>query len=217
MRKSIGIAVVIAIVVAAWVAWPFQGVQKLGSELADGGSGALLLMDLPSVRRSIVRQLVEEAVVHTKRDGRHAAVAVRLVAGAEAGVFDKRAEEILTLSVLRDLVAEGRLPSTYEGMPIAPIAPWLAGPSPGFTFRAMEDHDRILGVAVDPMGNLQEWSFSGPTTFHAVVGADGAEKDWTGIEMRLDGFRWTMTGIRLSPSVVEAVRPVIRAHTDRIG
>lgn len=196
MRKWISGLVALALLAAAYAAWPFYGLYRLGEAVhAENVDEALRLVDVPGVRRSLVRQIVGAGA------GELGASAVDSIAGQMLatleGALDAKAERIITAEVLRRLLARGEFqPAAASDVPAA------QGPASGFA------------LPKNPLRYLQNWHFSSPSTFKAVLGEDGQPEHWIELTLRREGLTWRLTDVNLPESFLADIGPAVKDALD---
>jgi len=207
MRTFLIILVLAVLVGLGYAAWPFYGLYALGNAVhtADAGD-AMKRIDLPAVRRSILHQVLDEGTKGTELEERLGSVGRQFAASAAAAALDERAAEVFTPEILRDLIASGRLPEALqaEGGQLPETGAAQGGLS-----------GAGAGLPQNPLRFLQGFSYRSPVKFKVVVGEEDAPENWTGLEMRLSGTLWRLTGIELPQSVMSQIVPVVREKIER--
>lgn len=206
MRRWIWIAAVLALAGIGYGLWPFFGLYQLGAALhAADADAALRRIDVPAVRRSIIRQVLDEGTKGTKIEKRFGDIGRRMAVDAATVALDRKASQVMTAEVLRELIAEGRLPASFGSA----IGDLQAGITP-----APQDGGGSGGIPDSPLRYLQSWDFSSPRQVKVVLGDSQKRDEWTGLTLRLRGFVWRLTAVTLSPSVMSRVKPPLRAKIE---
>lgn len=206
MRRWIVSIALVACLVGLYLASPFLGLYRLGSALHEADAAALVArVDIASVRRSIVDQIVAEvgqdAEVERQLDrlGPARDMAIR----AAAGEFDRALAATVTPEVIRLLLSQGDLPPEFLMGQSGNASPSAATPG-------------SVGLPDNPLRYLRDWDYVSPRKVRATIGEAGAPEDWTGLTLLLKGATWRLTDVVLPPSVLARVRPALRARIDEL-
>lgn len=206
MRRWLALTLLLVVLALAYLGWPFVGLYQLGSALrAADVEDALRRVDIPSVRRSIIAQLVDEASLAAEAEGRLGDLGRQIAVSAATSELDRQLAAVITPDVLREMIVEGDIPPAWaEGLGLD------GGPAAG------TDRLPMIGVPENPFGLIQGWGFSSIRRFKTVLGPAGKPEEWTGVRMRLRGFTWRLSGIDLSPSVLTRVKPIVRRKIEAL-
>ena len=202
MRRLLVPILLLGLVCAAYAAWPVFGLYQLGAALRDSNPDAVLArVDLASIRRSIVGQVVAEAGRDPRVDAgldRLGEVGGQLALRAAAAELDRRLAGLITPEDIRELILRGRL--RVEG---------AAGNDGG---QPVQDTGDFIGLPENPFAYLQSYGFSSLRKAKTVLGKPDAPDDWLGLSLRLSGFRWKLIEIQLPRSVLSELRAVLESE-----
>ena len=117
MRKTLAIVFVLVLIFAAGAAWPFTALYDLAAKAEAGDAAALnQRLDLPSIRRSLTRQLIRTYIrisgIRVSPGG--------IVAGVAGSIVDPIIEQLMTpeifIAMLRTGWPGGVLPERPAGL-----------------------------------------------------------------------------------------------------
>lgn len=204
MRRWIVSIAVLAIVAVLYLASPFLGLYRLGAAVHEADAAELVArIDVSSVRRSLVHQIVEE-IGHdeavTRQLDKLGGAARDMALRAAAGEFDRALAAIVTPDLIRLLLAEGEVPPEFLP-PELRGAPAAAGAS-------------SAGLPDNPLRFLRSWDYVSPRKVRATIGEPDRPEDWTVLTLFLKGATWRLTEVKLPPSVLARVRPALRETID---
>lgn len=191
MRK-IGIVAAVALIAAAYLAWPLVDAYRLAQAARSADREAVLeRVDLPSVRRSIAYQLVafaagggsDEQAPEMSPEGREIA----------ANLIDAHLAQVISEDMVFELLVPG------EGA-AAGDADDGAEPTSGMSYD-------WRGLS---LSHLRGISFRSLRRMRITVGRTEDAGEWTALTFRLAGGRWRLSEVRLPVSLLEALAPDIR-------
>ncbi|WP_162245972.1 MULTISPECIES: DUF2939 domain-containing protein [unclassified Aureimonas] len=208
MRRWIVSLAVAALIVGLYLASPFLGLYRLGSALHEADAAGLVArVDIPSVRRSIVEQIVAEVGRDAEVErqlNKLGGVARDMALRAAAGEFDRMLAATVTPEVIRLILAKGDLPPEF-----------LAGQAePGRPVDASAGAS--VGLPDNPLRFLRTFDYVSPRKVRATIGEADRPEEWTGLTLLLRGATWRLTEVALPPAVLARVRPAIRARIDAL-
>jgi hypothetical protein len=209
MRRFIQIVSLLAVLAGAYVGWATYGVYDLGRALhSRNAERALQLMDVRSVRRSVIAQVLEKTAERIEGAGRYGDIARNLAISAATAAIDRRAEALLTDDVLRRLLVEGRLPDGFgeTGEPDAGGAPVQEAPSEG---GGEGSGTGSFSIPRDPLRHLMDVDVLSIGSFRIVIGDEDDRPGWTGLVIERDGLVWKLVGVELSDAVMARIAPIL--------
>jgi hypothetical protein len=202
MRKLIVTCAAAAVVIIAFAAWPWLGVYQLVQAVQSGDPEAVLeRVDVDSVRRHVVHQILAPAVAQHKAVRGMGPVSRDLATIGAAAVLDARMAELFPPEEIVRLIMTGGVPEELR----------LATGSGKSSLSIDQYPDASLSQFTDaPLGSLHGWNYVSLTKFRIAGHYDGREPTW--LTFRLQGLRWRLWQIELPSSIVEQIRPALEAR-----
>ena len=194
MRKIIGAAVALVVLVAAYWGWALAGAAELGSAASRGDAAAVIeRIDLPSLSRSLSSQISRAWIEQNPQLQKLLAMK-----GLEGGVINAAAAEMLlraflTPENLAALLSQGRAGGQDAGGLLRLPSFAEAFGSGGLVQTAMHSY------------------FTGPRSF--VIGLNSPDGRY-GVHMNLSGATWRLAGLDIPDAVTARVA---RQIADRVG
>jgi hypothetical protein len=191
MRKIIGGAVALVILVAAYWGWALAGAAQLASAASRGDAeGVIERIDLSSLSRSLSSQISRAWLEQNPQ-------LQKLLAEQQGGVINAAAAEMLLRAFLTPENLAALLNQGHSGD--ADVGTLFRMPALGEAFR---------GGLVQTVTHSY---FDGPANF--VVGLDSPDGRY-GVHMNLSGATWRLSALDI-PEVVTA--RLARQIADRVG
>jgi Protein of unknown function (DUF2939) len=191
MKKIIGGAVALVVLVAAYWGWALAGAAQLASAASRGDAEAVIeRIDLTSLSRSLSSQISRAWLEQNPQ-------LQKLLADRQGGVINAAAAEMLLRAFLTPENLTALLNQGHSGD--SDIGALLRMPALGEAFRG--------GLAE----TVTHSYFDGPASF--VVGLDSPDGRY-GVHMNLSGTTWRLSGLDI-PEVVTA--RLARQIADRVG
>jgi Protein of unknown function (DUF2939) len=194
MRKFIGAAVALVILVAAYWGWALAGAGELASAASRGDAEAVIeRVDIPALSRSLSSQISRAYLEQNPQLQKLLA----LQQGDGGVVINAAAAEMLLRAFLTPENIAALLDKGRVGIPKAggPDAGTLWGvPALGEAFRAR------------PLQALMNSYFDGPLSF--VVKLDSPEGRY-GVHLRLSGTTWRLSGLDIPEPVTARLARLI--------
>ena len=190
MRLVVGAILLLLLAAVAYTAWPLIDLYQLADAVRSRDTAALLeRVDLPAVRKSIARQILDRA-----SKGKIEGVKVSVdPAGQEiaANLLEAKLEEVITPEMVFDLLLHGR-PRVDDGA----AAPGRGGgPSP-------------YSLPLSPLSRLKGLGFATPGTFRISFGEGSDPGDWLTLTLTLltSPLVWQLSGVNLPDRVFNRLR-----------
>jgi hypothetical protein len=191
MRKIIGGAVALLVLVAAYWGWALAGAAQLASAASRGDAAAVMeRIDLTSLSRSLSGQISRAWLEQNPQ-------LQKLLSGQQGGIINAAAAEMLLRAFLTPENLAALLNQGHSGD--ADVGTLLRMPALGEAFRG--------GL----MQTVTHSYFDGPLNF--LVGLNSPDGRY-GVHMNLSGTTWRLSGLDI-PDVVTA--RVARQIADRVG
>lgn len=177
MRRVLIVAAAIAVVVAAYFAWPFFGLHQLAQAVQSRDPQRIAQhADIAAIRESVAGQMFNEGIKGTKIGTRAGGLDAMLARQLVSPALEAIAAEMVTPEKLAELLDRDRAAQPGSG---------AAG---GWSLR-------------NPLDQLRSWYFQGPTTFVLYGGSGDRQQEWLRLKLRLDGLTWRLYDVLLPAGV----------------
>jgi hypothetical protein len=185
MRWGVGAIILLLLAAVAYTAWPLINLYQVAAAVRSSDTVAFLQrVDLPAVRKSIARQILDRA-----SEGKITGVKMSVnPAGREiaANLLEAKLEDVITPEMLFDILRRGR---ASGGAGVAPSGPG-SGPSPNT-------------LPSNPLSRLKSLSFPTPSTFQVSLGEGNEPNDWLTLILILRPPMWKLSGVKLPDTVFD--------------
>ena len=181
MRKLLGAAVVLVVLVAGWWAYALAGAAELASAASRGDVESVARRtDWPALTRSLSGQIAHAFLDQNPQFRKLLGIEQEFVGSAGAGAAEALLRQMLTPQTIAELLDKGR-----AALPGAGGAEWRM-PALGEAFRN--------GV----WQAVKSSRFDGPASF--VVGLNGPDGRY-GVHLHLSGATWRLSGLDVPEDV----------------
>jgi Protein of unknown function (DUF2939) len=191
MRRFVGAAAALVVVIAAYWGWALVGAAQLATAAAHGDAAALTpRIDLPALRRSLGGQIVRAYLRQNPRYARLGPLERGLAGSVGGSVADAMLQQALTPESIGRLLSEGRVGAS-------------GAPDAGDLWRMPPLGDAFVA---GPLRAALNSYFDGPIGF--VVALEGVEGRY-GVHLRLAGGTWRLSGLDIPEPVSERLARAI--------
>lgn len=198
MRRFFVAVAAVAVVVAAYWAWPLIGAAQLARAAGTGDAGQVFeRVDVDGLRRSLARQIAV-AYLDVSGKGKKLTGLSRSVAGAAVTtVADPYVEQLLTPANVMALLSQGRINTVSIGGRSVAVKAELPD------FKTLFDGHVLDAITGSRFDQLKDF----------VVPIDGGHgsNDHYGVHMHLIGLDWKLGGLDLPPPIVDQMARSILA------
>ena len=185
MRRFLSLLVVVVVLLAAIVGWFALNVYQLADAVRSRDEqGFAARADLPSIRASLARQVVDQASAGKIKgfsvtlDPAGQAIAANLIAAQlESAITPQMVFALLRSGALRD--GDGSGGGAGAG-----------GGNDG-------DGASTFTLPADPLSRLKGFGVALPATIRLTLGEDADPADWLTLAFSLRGLTWTLTDVIL--------------------
>ncbi|WP_152047826.1 DUF2939 domain-containing protein [Aureimonas psammosilenae] len=206
MRKWVWATAVAVMLGVGYVAWPFVGMAQLaGAVHSRDAADILARVDIASVRRSLLNQMLDEATRDTDVAKRLGHLGRRAAVGFAQTVLDAQFARFINDDAVRVILSDGRLPPDVENA------------AQGRDGGSGSSDLHFARLPESPLRYLQDWRFRSPITFEATIGEEAEPGRWVELRLRRTGTTWILTGIRLPAGIIDQLKPVIRDKLREAG
>jgi len=201
MRRILGAGAALAIVIAAYWAWPLIGAAQLAAIASRGDAAAVMArVDLPALRHSLGSQIARAYLRQNPKYQKLGSLARGLAGSVGGSVADAMLREALTPDNIAALLKQGRL-GAAKAEDVSAAALWRKPPL-GEAFQA------------GPLQAALNSYFDGPLSF--VVALDGGDGRY-GVHLRLDGTNWLLSGLDIPEEVSDRLARAIAEKEKAAG
>jgi hypothetical protein len=192
MRWTLRTIAVVALLVAAYAAWPFFALYELAQAVQERDSAAVgRQVNFPAVRQSLTEQIVVTYLQLTGRDARLGQIGRGLAIGAVTSIADPIVAKLISPEALVELLNRG-----WPTSVLPDAAPTLQGLSP-----------RALGS----VWQIFVRSEQGLRRFDVTVPAGATRARQFTLSFRLISWTWKLSGVELPDELrVRLARELIK-------
>ena len=192
MRLTLSTIAAIALLVAAWAAWPFFALYDLANAVQARDPAAVTRrVNFPAVRQSLTEQIVVTYLHLTGRDARLGQIGRGIAVGAVTSIADPSVSRLISAETLIELLNSG-----WPASVLPDQVPNVQGLSPG-----------TLGTAWQIFVRSEQ----GVRSFDLTVPATAARARQFTLRFRLISWTWKLTGIGLPDELrVRLARELVR-------
>ncbi|GGE08477.1 hypothetical protein GCM10011390_29460 [Aureimonas endophytica] len=208
MRKFLLVAAVLGLVAIGYTAWPFVGLAQLAQAVRAGDvAEAASRIDATAVRRSLLRQILDDGTRGGAIDRKLGQLGRSLVVGLAQSALDQEFARVLDDAALRALIADGRLPAALEDA-LRREAPQGAPGEGSFSLPSLPNN---------PFRHIRDWRFRSPNTFVVTIGEDDRRENWTTLRLRLTRWTWRLNAVELPSALTARLRPIVEERLHQVG
>ncbi|HEX2257351.1 MAG TPA: DUF2939 domain-containing protein [Afifellaceae bacterium] len=201
MRKFILYCAAVVAPILAYGAWPLLGAYQLAEAARSGSPEAVLeRVDVDSVRRHLVHQILDPVVVEREASRRMGSVGRGLAAVGAAAVIDARLAELFPPEEIARLIMTGRVSRQRSS---------TAGQVPALP---------PLGqIAEAPLRSIYGWNYISLTKFRIAAGDEASPGEPIWLTFRLQDLSWQLWRVELPQSIVKQIRLALEAKLASSG
>jgi hypothetical protein len=190
--RTLGVLILaVALAAGFYVAWPLVGLYQVAQALHSRDAEAFVEhVDLRSLRRSIIRQVLSETSRTSEIEERLGEVGREIVVSIGASALEEQAAAFLTPELIRELFATGTL---SEDRDESSSVEW-----------------RKFAIPENPLRYVKGWSIREPTRVRIKVGQTDRPEEWAAVMLVFRDAKWKLTEVALPRSVLAEVAPYLR-------